>query len=208
MRAAVSYVNQQARHRDPDRPRGDHQGDAPSAPASTSTGPASRSSMPGCRAATPTMPTSSTRGCSARATCFRDCQRLINNDRNHFAACMVALGDADAMVTGVTRNYSTALDDVRRVIDAKPGHRVIGVSIVLCPRPHRARRRHRRPRHADAGETRRHRRGGRRRRPPHGLRAARRDARLFDLRPPRGRALGARARGGQDPRQAPRRFRV
>jgi len=63
---------------------------------------------------------------------FRDCQRLINNDRNHFAACMVALGDADALVTGVTRNYSTALDDVRRVIDAKPGHRVIGVSIALC----------------------------------------------------------------------------
>jgi malate dehydrogenase (oxaloacetate-decarboxylating)(NADP+) len=63
---------------------------------------------------------------------FRDCQRLINNDRNHFAACMVALGDADAVVTGVTRNYSTVLEDVRRVIDAKPGHRVIGVSIALC----------------------------------------------------------------------------
>ena len=63
---------------------------------------------------------------------FRDAQRLINNDRNHFAACMVALGDADAVVTGVTRNYSTALEDIRRVIDAKPGHRVIGVSIVLA----------------------------------------------------------------------------
>ncbi|MEW9806356.1 NADP-dependent malic enzyme [Mesorhizobium sp. ZMM04-5] len=63
---------------------------------------------------------------------FRDAQRLINNDRNHFAACMVAQGDADAMVTGVTRNYSTALDDIRRVIDARPGHRVIGVSIALC----------------------------------------------------------------------------
>jgi malate dehydrogenase (oxaloacetate-decarboxylating)(NADP+) len=63
---------------------------------------------------------------------FRDCQRLINNDRNHFAAAMVALGDADGMVTGVTRNYSTALEDVRRAIDAKPGHRVIGVSIALC----------------------------------------------------------------------------
>ncbi|MVA96917.1 NADP-dependent malic enzyme [Nitratireductor sp. CAU 1489] len=63
---------------------------------------------------------------------FRDCQRLINNDRNHFAGAMVALGDADAVVTGVTRNYSTVLDDVRRVIDAKPGHRVIGVSIALC----------------------------------------------------------------------------
>jgi malate dehydrogenase (oxaloacetate-decarboxylating)(NADP+) len=63
---------------------------------------------------------------------FRDCQRLINNDRNHFAACMVALGDADGVVTGVTRNYSTVLEDVRRVIDARPGHRVIGVSIALC----------------------------------------------------------------------------
>ncbi|MER8485542.1 NADP-dependent malic enzyme [Mesorhizobium sp. M1322] len=63
---------------------------------------------------------------------FRDCHRLINNDRNHFAACMVALGDADGIVTGVTRNYSTALDDIRRVIDAKPGHRVIGASIVLA----------------------------------------------------------------------------
>ena len=62
---------------------------------------------------------------------FRDCQRLINNDRNHFAACMLALGDADGVVTGVTRNYSTVLDDIRRVIDAKPGHCVIGASIVL-----------------------------------------------------------------------------
>jgi malate dehydrogenase (oxaloacetate-decarboxylating)(NADP+) len=62
---------------------------------------------------------------------FRDCQRLINQDRNHFAASMVALGDADAMVTGVTRNSSIALTDVQRVIDAKPGHRVIGVSVCL-----------------------------------------------------------------------------
>jgi malate dehydrogenase (oxaloacetate-decarboxylating)(NADP+) len=63
---------------------------------------------------------------------FRDCQRLVNSDRNHFGACMVALGDADAMVSGVTRNYSVVLDDVRRVIDPKPGHRVIGISLVLA----------------------------------------------------------------------------
>jgi malate dehydrogenase (oxaloacetate-decarboxylating)(NADP+) len=62
----------------------------------------------------------------------RDCQRLVNTDRNHFAACMVALGDADAMVTGVTRNFSVALEDVRRVIDPKPGHRVIGASLVVA----------------------------------------------------------------------------
>jgi len=63
---------------------------------------------------------------------FRDCQRLINNDRNHYAASMVAAGDADAMVTGVTRNFSTTLEEVSRVIDQKPGHRLIGVSLVLA----------------------------------------------------------------------------
>jgi malate dehydrogenase (oxaloacetate-decarboxylating)(NADP+) len=62
----------------------------------------------------------------------RDVQRLVNQDRNHFAACMVALGDADAMVTGVTRNFSVALGDIRRCIDPKPGHRVMGVSLVLA----------------------------------------------------------------------------
>jgi malate dehydrogenase (oxaloacetate-decarboxylating)(NADP+) len=63
---------------------------------------------------------------------LRDCQRLVNSDRNHFGACMVALGDADAIVSGVTRNYSTVLEDYRRVIDAKPGHRIIGISLVLA----------------------------------------------------------------------------
>jgi malate dehydrogenase (oxaloacetate-decarboxylating)(NADP+) len=62
----------------------------------------------------------------------RDCQRLVNQDRNHFACCMVALGDADAMVTGVTRNFSGALSDISRCIDPKPGHRVMGVSLVLA----------------------------------------------------------------------------
>jgi len=62
---------------------------------------------------------------------LRDCQRLINNDRNYFGATMVAMGDADAIVTGVTRNYAQALSDVRKVIDTKPGHRVMGLSMVL-----------------------------------------------------------------------------
>ncbi|HVV93448.1 MAG TPA: NADP-dependent malic enzyme [Hyphomicrobiales bacterium] len=61
----------------------------------------------------------------------RDCQRLVNTDRNHFAACMVAYGDADAMVSGVTRNYATVLDEILHVIDARPGHRVMGVSVAL-----------------------------------------------------------------------------
>jgi malate dehydrogenase (oxaloacetate-decarboxylating)(NADP+) len=63
---------------------------------------------------------------------LRDCQRLINQDRNYFGSAMVALGDADAMVTGATRNYSVALSDVLNVIDAKPGHRLMGASLVLA----------------------------------------------------------------------------
>ncbi|WP_108658936.1 NADP-dependent malic enzyme [Acuticoccus kandeliae] len=65
-----------------------------------------------------------------RGHLFRDCQRMINQDRNYFGATMVALGDADALVTGVTRNYAVALDVVRQVISTKPGHKIIGVSLV------------------------------------------------------------------------------
>ncbi len=62
---------------------------------------------------------------------FRDCQRLANQDRNAFAACAVAMGDADAMVTGLTRSFSVAYDNVRQAIDAREGHTPIGVSMAL-----------------------------------------------------------------------------
>ena len=62
----------------------------------------------------------------------RDVQRLINQDRNSFAACMVALGHADGMVTGVTRSYDQVLEEVLRVIDPAPGGRVMGMSVVLA----------------------------------------------------------------------------
>ncbi|MGK0266595.1 MAG: malate dehydrogenase (oxaloacetate-decarboxylating)(NADP+) [Maricaulis sp.] len=62
----------------------------------------------------------------------RDVQRLVNNDRNVFSACMVKLGDADGIVTGTTRSYDAALHDVRLVLDAAPGQRVIGMSIALA----------------------------------------------------------------------------
>jgi malate dehydrogenase (oxaloacetate-decarboxylating)(NADP+) len=62
----------------------------------------------------------------------RDCQRLVNLDRNVFAACMVANGDADALVTGLTRGYSVALEGVRQVIDPKPGRRLFGLSIIVA----------------------------------------------------------------------------
>jgi malate dehydrogenase (oxaloacetate-decarboxylating)(NADP+) len=63
---------------------------------------------------------------------LRDVQRLINQDRNSFAASMVALGHADGMVTGVTRSYDQVLEEVMRVIDPRPDGRVIGMSILLA----------------------------------------------------------------------------
>ena len=61
----------------------------------------------------------------------RDVQRMVNQDRNVFAACMVATGDADAMVTGLTRSTSVCLDDVQHVIDPAPGHIAFGLTLML-----------------------------------------------------------------------------
>ncbi len=61
----------------------------------------------------------------------RDCERLIAHERNIFAALMVAHGYADAMVSGVTRNWTTIYADVHRVMDAMPGRHVIGISLAL-----------------------------------------------------------------------------
>ncbi len=62
---------------------------------------------------------------------MRDCQRLVNTDRNVFAASMLAFGDADAMVTGVTRNNAHAFEDISRVISAKKDHRAVGVTMAI-----------------------------------------------------------------------------
>jgi len=62
---------------------------------------------------------------------YRDAQRMMNQERNVFAAAMVASGDADAMVTGLTRNYYQAYDEVRRVIDPTPGELVFGTTILV-----------------------------------------------------------------------------
>ena len=67
-----------------------------------------------------------------RGMLYRDCQRLVNLDRNIFAACMVVCGDADAMVTGVTRNSFDVLDEVTRVIEMKSGCEMFGLTLLLA----------------------------------------------------------------------------
>jgi len=63
---------------------------------------------------------------------LRDCQRLVNQDRNVFAGCMLALGDADAVVTGVTRSYSVALEGITSAIDPAPGGVLFGLTLLLA----------------------------------------------------------------------------
>ena len=66
----------------------------------------------------------------------RDVARLVKNDRNVFSACMIACGDADAMVTGVTRSYYDSLDDIIKVINPKQGKRILGYSVLISNKDH------------------------------------------------------------------------
>ncbi len=62
----------------------------------------------------------------------RDCQRMINQNRNAFAATMVATGDADAMVTGLTRSFIVNYDDIRRIIDINGPSGAFGLSVAIA----------------------------------------------------------------------------
>ena len=61
----------------------------------------------------------------------REIERLVNQDRNYFAAAMLALGEADAMITGTTRPFSQSLRQVRMVIEDEPGATPFGVNLVV-----------------------------------------------------------------------------
>jgi malate dehydrogenase (oxaloacetate-decarboxylating)(NADP+) len=61
----------------------------------------------------------------------RDCDRLIRTNRIVFGSCMVDLGDADAMVTGVTRTFSDTLENIKYVVDERPGEIIFGLTIAV-----------------------------------------------------------------------------
>jgi malate dehydrogenase (oxaloacetate-decarboxylating)(NADP+) len=67
-----------------------------------------------------------------RGFLYRDCQRLVNQNRNVFAACMMIHGEADAMVTGQTRSYAVCFDDISHALDPRPDAQLFGVSIVVA----------------------------------------------------------------------------
>ena len=61
---------------------------------------------------------------------YRDCSRLVNRDRNIFAAEMLMHNEADALITGVTRDYSKTLDEITTVIELRTGVTLFALSIV------------------------------------------------------------------------------
>ncbi|MGK2285414.1 NADP-dependent malic enzyme [Pedomonas sp. V897] len=62
---------------------------------------------------------------------LRDCQRLVNQDRNVFSSLLVSMGHADAMITGVTRHFRQSLDKILLAVDPKPEHVLFGMHIVV-----------------------------------------------------------------------------
>ncbi len=61
----------------------------------------------------------------------RDVERMINQDRNIFGAVLLQLGEADAMITGITRTWAHTMREVKRVIDAEPGRTPFGIHILV-----------------------------------------------------------------------------
>ncbi|KKC24606.1 NADP-dependent malic enzyme [Sphingomonas sp. SRS2] len=66
-----------------------------------------------------------------RGTLRRECEAMVNQDRNIFGSLLLALGEADAMVTGVTRTYSATFRQVRRVLDPAEGQKPCGIHLFV-----------------------------------------------------------------------------
>lgn len=64
-------------------------------------------------------------------TLHRDCQRMVNLDRNVFGACMVAVGHADGMVSGLTRSFQPTFEHITRVIDPVEGGHFVTTTMLI-----------------------------------------------------------------------------
>ncbi|MHA1539638.1 MAG: NADP-dependent malic enzyme [Alphaproteobacteria bacterium] len=62
---------------------------------------------------------------------LKDCQRLVDLNRNVYAACMVGTGAADAMVTGLTRTYAQDLEEITTALEEEDGKKMFGMSVVM-----------------------------------------------------------------------------
>jgi malate dehydrogenase (oxaloacetate-decarboxylating)(NADP+) len=61
----------------------------------------------------------------------RDVQRMVNRDRNIFGASLLALKQADAMITGTTRTFAQTMRELRRVLDPKKDQIPFGIHLMV-----------------------------------------------------------------------------
>ena len=61
----------------------------------------------------------------------RECDHLVRNDRVTWGSCMVACGDADAMVTGSTRHHAATIEKLNKVVDSRPGEIIFGLTMLV-----------------------------------------------------------------------------
>jgi len=61
----------------------------------------------------------------------RDVRRMVNQERNVFAALLVALGHADGMISGLTRTYAQTVREVNLVLDKKAGALPFGIHMMI-----------------------------------------------------------------------------
>ena len=61
----------------------------------------------------------------------RDVGRMVNQERNVFAALLVALGHGDGMISGLTRTFAQTAREIGRVLDSKPGAIPFGIHMMI-----------------------------------------------------------------------------
>ncbi|WP_228242604.1 NADP-dependent malic enzyme [Porphyrobacter sp. GA68] len=61
----------------------------------------------------------------------RDVRRMVNQERNVFAALLVALGHGDALITGLTRPFAQTAREIGHVIDRKDGEVPFGIHLLI-----------------------------------------------------------------------------
>jgi malate dehydrogenase (oxaloacetate-decarboxylating)(NADP+) len=61
----------------------------------------------------------------------RDCERMVNQDRNIFGALLLQLGEGDALITGITRTYGETMRQIYRVIDPAAGKTPFGIHLLV-----------------------------------------------------------------------------
>ncbi|HEX2794807.1 MAG TPA: NADP-dependent malic enzyme [Croceicoccus sp.] len=66
-----------------------------------------------------------------RGATERDVRRMVNQDRNIFAALLVALGKGDAVISGLTRPFAQTMKEISQVLDPKPGEVPFGIHLMV-----------------------------------------------------------------------------